>query len=131
MPSATLRVVPPWTYRDGGKIAVIATCSERADQRFITSPMLRHPVHLPKRGNLLIKLTRKLNTGKYAIDLWCVDKHRQADAMATKSVMIRKRIAGFKMPAPPRPPKHFKPAVTVVAAPPAPAKAAPGKKKGH
>jgi hypothetical protein len=129
MPDATLRVVPSWTYRDGGKLAVIATCSERTDQRFITSRMLRHPVRLPKRGNLLIKLTSKLNTGKYAIALWCVDKQHQVDAMAVKSVKILKRFGSYKMPSPPRLPKHFKPAVTVVAGPPAPVKAPLGKKK--
>ena len=131
MPSATLRVVPSWTYRDGGKLAVIATCSERTGLRVITSRMLRHPVLLRKRGNLLIKLTSKINTGKYTIVLSCVDKQHQVDAMAVKSVTIRKRLGGFKMPAPPRLPKHFKPAVTVVAGPPAPAKAVHGKKKGH
>jgi len=131
VPSATLRVVPSWTYRNDGKLAVIATCSERRDLRVITSWMLRHPVLLPKRGNLLIKLTSKTNTGKYAIGLWCVNKQHQVDAMAVKSVKIRKRLGSFKMPCPPRLPKHFKPAVTVVAGPPAPAKAPLGKKKGH
>jgi|SRR6266851_10383308 len=129
MPSATLRVVPSWTYRDDGKLAVIATCSDRTGLRVVTSRMLRHPVLLRKRGNLLIKLTSKISTGKYTIVLSCVDKQHQVDAMAVKSVTIRKRLAGFKMPAPPRLPKHFKPAVTVVAAPPARAKGVHG--NGH
>src|SRR5260370_35923979 len=72
MPSATLRVVPSWTYRDDGKLAVIATCSDRKGLRVITSRMLRHPVLLRKRGNLLIKLTSKIKTGKYTIVLSCV-----------------------------------------------------------
>ncbi len=131
VPSATLRVLPPWTYRNGGKLAVIATCSERPDLRVITSRMLRHPVLLHKRGNLLIKLTRKTNIGKYAITLWCVNKQYQVDAMAVKSVKILKHFGSYKMPSPPRLPKHFKPAVTVVAGPPAPAKTPPGKKKGR
>ena len=128
VPGATLRVVPSWTYRDGGKLAVIATCSGQHDLRVITSRMLRHPVLLGKRGNLLVKLTGKTNTGKYAITLWCVNKQHLLDAMAVKSVKILKRFGSYKMPSPPRLPKHFKAAVTVVAGPPAPAKAPLGQK---
>ena len=36
-PSATLRVVPRWTYQGSGKLAVIAGCSQRGDARVIGS----------------------------------------------------------------------------------------------
>ena len=128
LPRATIQVVPKWTYRDGGKLAVIATCSQRRDLRVIMSKMLRHPVTLHKGGNLLIKVTKKTNAGKYTMALWCVNPHGQVDAMDVKSVKILKRMAHFKQPAPPRLPKHFKASVTVQSGPPA---RAHGKKKGH
>ena len=94
-PSATLRVVPTWTYQDGGKIAVIAACSERADLRLVTSKMLPSPVTLRKGGNLLIKLTHKTRPGKYAIMLFCMGKNKQIDSMDMKSVRILKLLGGF------------------------------------
>jgi hypothetical protein len=121
-PSATLRVVPKWTYQDGGKIAVITACSQRADLRVVTSKMLRSPVTLRKGGNLLIKLTHKTHPGKYAIMVFCMGKNKQIDAMDMKSVKILKLLGGFWQPDPPALPKHFKPNVTVSSGPPAPAK---------
>ena len=123
-PSATLRVVPAWTYQDGGKIAVIAACSERADLRVVTSKMLPSPVTLSKGGKLLIKLTHKTHPSKYAIMLFCTGKNKQTDVMDVKSVGIRELLAGFRQPDPPALPKHFTPNVTVSSGPPAPAKAA-------
>ena len=131
VPSATLRVVPAWTYQDGGKIAVIAACSERADLRVVTSKMLPSPVTLRKGGKLLIKLTHKTRPGKYAIMLFCMGMNKQIDSVDMKSVRIRKLLGGFRQPDPPALPKHFKPNVTVSSGPPAPAKAAHHKKKGH
>jgi len=55
-PSATLRVVPGWTYQDGGKLAVIAGCSQRGDVRVIGSKLLPRPIRMSKGKNLLIKL---------------------------------------------------------------------------
>jgi hypothetical protein len=131
-PSATLRVVPKWTYQDGGKIAVIAACSQRGDVRVITSNMLRRSVTLRKGGKLLIKVTYKTHPGKYTIILLCVGKHQVVDAVDIKSVRILKVLGGFWQPAPPALPKHFKPNVTVTSGPPAPAKTLhPKKKKGH
>jgi hypothetical protein len=130
-PSTALHVVPKWTYQHGGKLAVIATCSERRDVRVITSRMLRHPVILRKRGNLLIKVANKTNTGKYTIILWCVNSHGLIDAMDAQQVKILKRLGRFKQPTPPGLPKHFKAIVTVTAGPPAPAKNPHGKKKHH
>ena len=129
-PSATLRVVPKWTYQDGGKIAVIAACSERADLRVITSKLLPLPVTLRKSGNLLIKLTNRTHPGKYAIRLFCMGKNKQIDALDIKSVKILKLLGGFWQPDQPALPKHFKPTVTVSSGPPAPAKHRK-KKKGH
>jgi hypothetical protein len=128
VPHATIQVVPKWTYRDGGKLAAIATCSQRRDIRVITSNMLRHPVILRKGGNLLIKVTNKTNAGKYAMTLWCVNPHGQVDALDVKSVKILKRLGHFKQRVPPRLPKGFKASVTVQSGLPARAR---GKKKGH
>ncbi len=130
-PSARLHVVPKWTYQHGGKLAVIATCSERRDLRVVISKMLRYPVILPKGGNLLIKIASKTNPGKYTIALWCVNSHHQVDALDVQQVKIYKRFGRFKQPTPPGLPKHFKADVTVTAGPPAPAPKAHGKKKGH
>jgi hypothetical protein len=125
---ATIQVVPKWAYRGGGKLAVIATCSQRRDIRVITSKMLRHPVLLRKGGKLLVKVTNKTNAGKYVMTLWCVNPHGQVDALDVKSVKILKRLGHFKQPVPPALPKHFKANMTVQSGPPAPAH---GKKKGH
>jgi len=129
VPSAALHVVPKWTYQHGGKLAVIATCSERPDLRVITSTMLRYPVILRKGGNLLIKVANKTNPGKYTITLWCVNSHHQVDALDEKQVKILKRLGQFTQPAQPALPKHFKANVTVTAGPPAPARHPRGKKK--
>jgi len=131
VPSAMLYVVPKWTYQHGGKLAVIATCSERRDLRVIISKMLPYPVVLRKGGNLLIKVASKTNPGKYTIALWCVNSQHQVDALDVQQVKILKRFGRFKQPAPPGLPKHFKANVTVTAGPPAPAPKAQGKKKGH
>jgi hypothetical protein len=128
-PSAALHVVPKWTYQHGGKLAVIAICSERRDLRVVTSTMLRYPVILRKGGNLLIKVANKTNPGKYTITLWCVNSQHQVDALDVKQVKIYKRFGRFKQPAPPGLPKHFKANVTVTAGPPAPAPKPHGKKK--
>jgi hypothetical protein len=40
LPRATLRVVPGWTYQGSGKLAVIASCSQRGDVRVIGSKLL-------------------------------------------------------------------------------------------
>ncbi len=130
-PSATLRVVPKWTYQGGGKLAVIAACSNPADHRVITSKMLPRQVPLRKTGNLLIKVTNKTHPGKYTIMLLCVGKHQQADAADMASVRILKVIGDFYQPAPPPLPEHFKPTVTVSSGPPARAKKHHKKKKGH
>ena len=116
--------MPAWTYQDGGKIAVIAACSERADLRVVTSKMLPSPVTLSKGGKLLIKLTHKTHPSKYAIMLFCTGKNKQTDVLDMKSVRIRELLAGFRQPDPPALPKHFTPNVTVSSGPPAPAKAA-------
>jgi hypothetical protein len=128
LPYATIQVVPKWTYRNGGKLAVIATCSQRRDIRVITSKMFRHPVIMRKGGKLLIKVTKKTNAGQYTMALWCVGPHGQVDALDVKSVKILKRLGHFKQPVPPALPKRFKANVTVQSGPPAPAH---GKKKGH
>jgi hypothetical protein len=130
-PSAALHVVPKWTYQHGGKLAVIATCSERRDLGVVTSTMLPHPVILRQGGNLLIKVANKTNPGKYTITLWCANSHHLIDAMDVQQVKILMRFGRFKQPAQPGLPKHFKANVTVTAGPPAPAPKPHGKKKHH
>ncbi len=130
-PSAALHVVPKWTYQHGGKLAVIATCSQRRDLRVVTSNMLRQPVILRQGGNLLIKVANKTNPGKYTITLWCANSHNQVDALDVQQVKIYKRFGRFKQPTPPGLPKHFKANVTVTAGPPARAPKPHGKKKGY
>jgi hypothetical protein len=130
-PSAALHVVPRWTYQHGGKLAVIATCSERRDIRVVSSKMLPHPVVLRKGGNLLIKIGNKTNPGKYVITLWCANSHHLIDALDVKQIKILKRFGRFKQPAQPGLPKHFKANVTTTAGPPAPARNPHGKKKRH
>jgi hypothetical protein len=83
-PTATLRVVPRWTYQDGGKLAVIAGCSQRGDIRVISSNLLPRPIRMDKDRNLLIKVTGKTKPGKYAIALLCEDKHNQPDSVDVK-----------------------------------------------
>jgi hypothetical protein len=129
-PSATLRVVPGWTYQDGGKLAVIAGCSQRGDVRVIGSKLLPRPIRMSKGKNLLIKLTGKTKPGKYAIALLCEDKHQVPDSVDVKSVRIYTVLGAFQQPDQPVLPDHFTPDVTVSAGPP-PAAAHPKKKKGH
>ena len=122
--------MPRWTYLHGGKLAVIATCSERRDLRVVSSTMLPHPVVLRKGGNLLIKIGNKTNPGKYVITLWCANSHHLIDALDVKQVKIYKRFGRFNCSR--RRPacrEHFKANVTITAGPPAPARNARGKKK--
>jgi len=128
-PSATLRVVPGWTYQDGGKLAVIAGCSRRGDVRVIGSKLLPRPVRMSKGKNLLIKLIGKTKPGKYTIALLCEDKHQVPDSVDVKSVKIYTVLGAFQQPDQPVLPNHFTPDVTVSAGPPAAAH--PKKKKGH
>ena len=128
-PSAALRVVPGWTYQDGGKLAVIAGCSQRGDVRVINSNLLPRPVRMSKGKNLLIKLTGKTKPGKYAIALLCEDKHQVPDSVDVKWVRIYTVLGAFQQPDQPVLPNHFTPDVTVSAGPPAAAH--PKKKKGH
>jgi cytidylate kinase len=111
-PTATLRIMPRWTYLGGGKFAVATKCSERKDLRVIFSPLLYRPVVVPGAGKLLMQVTGKTKPGKYAIGLECVDR-RQVDAVVIKTVTVRKRLAGWAMASPPRLPRHFKPDLTV------------------
>jgi hypothetical protein len=128
-PSATVKIVPRWTYQ-GGKLAVITECTEPNDFRFVTSQLLRHPVNLrPNGGNLLIRITGKSKPQKYTIALWCVSKSGLVDSVDLKWVTIVKHLRGWKQPpAPPLPP-NFKANVTVQSGPPAPAKTTPHRKK--
>jgi hypothetical protein len=128
-PSATLRVVPGWTYQDGGKLAVIAGCSQPGDVRVIGSKLLPRPIRMSKGKNLLIKLTGKTKPGKYAIALLCEDKHQVPDSVDVKWVRIYTVLGAFQQPDQPVLPNHFTPDVTVSAGPPAAAH--PRKKKGH
>jgi hypothetical protein len=128
-PSATLRVVPGWTYQDGGRLAVIAGCSQRGDVRVISSKLLPRPIRMSKGKNLLIKLTGKTKPGKYTIALLCEDKHQVPDSVDVKSVRIYTVLGAFQQPDQPLLPNHFTPDVTVSAGPPAAAH--PKKKKGH
>ena len=117
-PSATLRVVPRWTYQGGGKLAVIAGCSQRGDARVISSKLLPRPIRMSKGRNLLIKVTRKTKPGKYKIVLLCEDKHKQPDSVDVKTVRIYKVLRAFQQPDQPLLPSHFKPDVTVSSGPP-------------
>jgi hypothetical protein len=131
MPRATLHVVPGWAYSGSGRLAVIASCSQRGDLRVIGSTLLPRPVTLRKGPDLLIKITNKTRPGKYTINLFCTGKHQQIDSVAAKKVRILKVLAAFWQPDQPRLPKHFKPDVTVSSGPPVKAKAGHGKKKGR
>jgi hypothetical protein len=130
--TATLRVVPGWTYQDGGKLAVIAGCSQRGDVRVISSKLLPRPVRMSKGGSVLIKVTGKTEPGKYKIVLLCEDKHNQPDSADTKTVRIYKVLGAFQQPDQPALPSAFKPDVTVSSAPPVAAHPKPKpKQKGH
>ena len=120
---------PGWTYQDGGKLAVIADCSQRGDARVISSKLLPRPIRMSKGKNLLIKLTGKTKPGKYAIVLLCEDKHQVPDSVDLKWVRIYTVLGAFQQPDQPVLPNHFTPDVTVSAGPPAAAH--PKKKKGH
>jgi hypothetical protein len=128
-PTATLLVVPRWTYQDGGKLAVIAGCSQRGDVRVISSKLLPRPVRMSKGSSLLIKITGKTKPGKYAIALLCEDKHNQPDSVDVKTVRIYKVLGAFQQTDQPGLPSAFKPDVTVSSGPPA-AHPKPGH-KGH
>jgi hypothetical protein len=132
-PSATLRVVPGWTYEDGGKLAVIAGCSKRGDVRFIGSKLLPGPVRMSTGRSLLIKVVGKTKPGKYTIALLCEDKHQVPDSVDVKSVRIYKFLGAFQQPDQPLLPAHFTPDVTVSAGPPPAVHPKKGhlKKKGH
>ena len=110
-PTATLRIMPRWTYLGGGKFAVTTKCSAHKDLRVIFSPLLYRPVVVPGAGNVLIRVTGKTKPGRYAIGLECVGQ-RQVDAVVFKTVTVRKQLAGWIM-ASPRLPRHFKPDLTV------------------
>jgi len=127
-PTAALGVVPRWTYQDGGKLAVIAGCSQRGDVRVISSKLLPRPVRMSK-GSLLIKIAGKTKPGKYAIALLCEDEHHQRDSVDVKTVRIYKVLGAFQQPDQPGLPSAFKPDVTVSSGPPA-AHPKPGH-KGH
>ncbi len=119
-PSATLRVVPRWTYQGGGRLAVIAGCSQRGDARVVSSKMLPRSIRMSKGRNLLIKVTRKTKPGKYVIVLLCEHKHKLPDSVDVKTVRIYKVLGAFQQPDQPALPPHFKPDVTVSSGPPAP-----------
>jgi hypothetical protein len=111
--TATVTISPEWTYSGHGKLAVIARCGHRGDLRVVSSKMLRHPVNLPRRGDLLIRVTNATKAGRYPIALWCVARSGQVDAMDLGWVRIRKWLKGFKLPPPPGLPPGFRPGLTV------------------
>jgi hypothetical protein len=127
---AALHVVPWWTYQGGGRLAVIASCSQRSDVRVISSKLLPRPVRMSKGSNLLIKVTGKTQPGQYDIVLLCADKHNRPDSADIKTVRIYKILDAFQQPDQPALPPHFKPDVTVSSGPSAAAHPKPGK-KGH
>ena len=130
-PSATLRVVPRWTYQGGGRLAVITGCSQRGDTRVINSKLLPRPIRMSKGRNLLIKVTGKTKPGKYAIVLLCERKHKLPDSVDVKTVRIYKILGAFQQPGQPALPPHFKPDVTVSSGPPARHHKKPHHKKPH
>ncbi len=115
--SATIKVVPEWTYRGDGKLAVIAKCSYRQDLRVIWSRMLPRPVNLRGGGNLLIRVTNKTKPGKYSIAFWCVTQKGAVDAMDMTRVKVVERLPGWRQPPAPPLPRHFKANVTVSTGP--------------
>jgi hypothetical protein len=108
-----IKIVPEWTYSGHGKLAVITRCGHRGDLRVVSSDMLRRPVNLPRRGDLLIRVAGATKAGKYPIALWCVARSGQVDAMDLGSVKIRKWLKGFRLPPPPGLPPGFRPGLTV------------------
>jgi hypothetical protein len=127
--SATIKVVPRWTYGDGGKLAVITTCSPRPVMSVVMSTMLPHAVDLRGGGNLLIKVTGKTKPGKYTIMLWCVGGNSFTYALAVTSVKIMTLLPPFNQPTAPALPRNFKATATVSSAPPVVKKATKAKKK--
>jgi hypothetical protein len=115
---ATIKVAPKWTYNDGGKLAVITTCSPKPVLTVVMSEMLPRPVELRGGGNLLFKVTDKTKARKYTIMLWCVGEKGLTDAVATTSVKIRALLPPFTQPAAPALPKNFKATATVSSGPP-------------
>jgi hypothetical protein len=105
--TATLRVVPRWTYQNGGKLAVIAGCSQRGDVRVISSKLLPRPVRMSKGGSLLIKVTGKTKPGKYEIVLLCADKHNQPDSVDMKNGQDLQSPRRFPAAGPTRPASGF------------------------
>jgi hypothetical protein len=116
--TATIRVVPKWTYQ-GGELAVLTKCAYRQDNGTIRSSMLPKPVTLHGSGNVLIRVTGKTNPGKYTIGFWCATKKGIIDAYIETKVKILKTLPGWKQPSAPPLPKHFKAKVTVQSGPPA------------
>ncbi len=116
--TATMQVVPKWTYQ-GGKLAVMVRCAYPNDYRVVSSKMLPGAVNLRFHPHLLIEVTNKTKPGKYAIALWCVTKQGLVDALGMVWVNIRERLPHFRQPAAPPLPRHFKPNVTVKSGPPA------------
>lgn len=127
--TATIRVVPKWTYQ-GGKLAVLTKCAYRNDNGTVRSSMLPKPVTLHSGGNVLIRITKKTNPGKYTIGFWCATKKGLIDAYEETKVKILKTLPDWKQPSAPPLPKHFKAKVTVQSGPPA-AKPKKKAKKGH
>jgi hypothetical protein len=125
--SATVKVLPRWTYQGNGKLAVTASCSQRLDSAVVTSKILTYPINLPHGGNLLINVTNKTKPGKYEITLWCVPKNGRVDALGIMSVRIMKRLLPFKQPRTPALPRHFKANATVSSGSPAVKKTSNGK----
>jgi hypothetical protein len=112
-PTARLVAAPQWTYLNGGKFAITATCSERKDLRIVFSRLLYRPVVVPGAGRLLMRVTGKTRAGKYSIGLECVRSNGQVDAVAFTTLTVRKRLSGWPTGSPPALPPHFKPDLTV------------------
>ena len=53
----------------------------RGDLRVVSSDMLRRPVNMPRRGDLLIRVSGATKAGKHLIALWCVARSGQVDAI--------------------------------------------------
>jgi hypothetical protein len=132
--SATIKVVPKWTYQGGGKLAITTQCPQRQDLHVVSSTMLPHLVALRGGGNLLVRVTDKTKPGKYSIALWCVAKNGLVDSLDSAWVKIVKRMPPFKQPPVPALPRHFKAKVTVSSGPPVVKKTSHSTKKpknGH
>jgi hypothetical protein len=127
--TATIRVVPKWTYQ-GGRLAVLTKCTYRQDNATVWSSMLPKPVTLHGSGNVLIRVTKKTKPGKYTIAVWCAPKKGLIDAFEETKVRILMTLPGWKQPSAPSLPKHFKAKVTVQSGPPA-SKHKKKAKKGH